>query len=105
VGREDVGGQQADHLVFKDTGVAWEIWIAATGDPLPLKGMADFAEDPRLRHMELTFTNWNFAPEIAGDRFTPKVGEDYEGIALVQRSRVLRHIPKDDGAAPATPSK
>ena len=35
---------------------------------------------------------------IAADRFTPHVGEDYEGIAMIQRAAILRH---DADAAPS----
>jgi hypothetical protein len=104
VGREAVDGQQADHLAFKDKGVDWEVWVAATGDPVPLKARSTFTGTKRLRDIEMTFSNWNFAPTIADDRFTPKVPADYEGIAMVQRARVLRNIP-DETPAPAEPVK
>jgi hypothetical protein len=102
VGREDLDGQQTDHLSFKDTGVAWEIWIPVAGDPLPVKAAAEFSDSSRLRKVDMTFKNWNLAPQIADDRFTPTVPADYEGIALVQRARVLRSMPHDDGAAAPT---
>jgi hypothetical protein len=67
---------------------------------LPLKARSQFTETKRLRQIDMAFSDWNFAPTIADDRFTPKVPADYEGIAMVQRARVLRNIP-DDAAAPA----
>ena len=105
VGREAVDGQQADHLAFQDKGVNWDVWVAATGDPLPLKFQAAFPDNKRLRKIVLTFSNWNFAPAVTDDRFTPKVPADYEGIAIVQRARVLRNIPEDAPAAAETPVK
>ena len=102
VGRETLDGKAVDHLAFKDKGVAWEVWIPAEGDPLPQKAIAELSEDPRLRKVEVTFTNWNLAPEVATNRFTPTVPADYEGVALIQRARVLRNLPPDDGQpAPA----
>jgi hypothetical protein len=102
VGRETLDGKTVDHLAFKDKGVAWEVWIPAEGDPLPQKATAELTEDPRLRKVEVTFTNWNMAPQIAANRFTPTVPADYEGVALIQRARVLRNLPPDDAAsAPA----
>jgi len=105
VGREAVDGQQADHLAFKDKGVNWEIWVAATGDPVPLKARAEFTENKHLREIDLAFSNWNFAPAIADDRFKPKVPADYEGIAIVQRARVLRNIPDEPPPAAAPVKK
>jgi len=95
VGRESVAGQQADHLAFKDHGINWELWIPTTGDPTPLKAIDEFPDGRRLRKIEMVFTNWNFAPSIAADRFKPIVPADYEGIAMVQRARVLKNVPQD----------
>jgi hypothetical protein len=101
VGRETVGEQQLEHLAFKDTGVTWEIWIPAVGDPLPQRTLTQFTENKQLRKVETTFKDWNLTPQIPQDRFSPTVPADYEGIAMVQRARVLRNMPKDEeGAAP-----
>jgi hypothetical protein len=105
VGREAIDGQQADHLAFQDKGVNWDVWVATTGDPLPLKFQAAFPDNKRLHKIVLTFSNWNFAPAVTDDRFTPKVPADYEGIAIVQRARVLRNIPEDAPATAETPVK
>ena len=101
VGRETAGDQQLDHLAFKDTGVTWEIWIPAVGDPLPQRTVTQFDDNRQVRKIETTFKDWNLAPQIPENRFSPTVPADYEGIAMVQRARVLRHMPKDEeGAAP-----
>ncbi len=106
VGREMLDDRQMDHLAFKDTGVNWEVWIPVDGDPLPQKAMAEFTENPRLRKMSLTFKDWNLAPQIPADRFDPTVPADYEGVAIIQRSRVLRNQPDDEqGGAPAADDK
>ena len=101
VGRETIDGQPTDHLSFTDTGVTWEAWIPATGDPLPKKGVAQFTEDRRLRRVELLFSDWNLSPQIADDRFNPTVPADYEGIAMLQRARILKNMPKEDAGAPS----
>ena len=93
VARETVDGKPADHLAFKDTGVDWEVWIPASGDPVPLKAIVKLTDTKRLRKVEVTFSDWNLAPQIAGDRFNPKVPADYEGIAMLQRARVLKNVP------------
>ena len=95
VGRETVAGQEADHLAFKDRGINWEIWIPATGDPVPIKAINEFTEGKRLRKIEMTFSNWNLSPQIGADRFKPAVPDDYEGVAMVQRARVLKNVPQD----------
>jgi hypothetical protein len=87
--------------------VKWDVWIAADGDPLPRKAIAEFPESKRVSRTETVFTDWNLSPQIADNRFDPTVPTDYEGVAIVQRARVLRDMPKDsaDQAKPAEPRK
>jgi hypothetical protein len=101
VGRETVDGQETDHLAFTDTGVKWEVWIPTTGDPLPKKGVAEFSENTHLRRVETTFSDWNLSAQSPDDRFKPTVPADYEGIAILQRARVLKTMPTDDAGAPS----
>jgi hypothetical protein len=101
VGRETVDGQETDHLAFKDTGVNWDVWIASTGDPIPMKLVSELTDEKRLRKIEVTFKEWNFAPQISAERFTPTVPPDYEGIAIVQRARVLKNVAADEPASTA----
>jgi len=101
VGRESVDGQETDHLAFTDTGVKWEVWIPTTGDPLPKKGIAEFSENRHLRRVEIAFSDWNLSAQIPDDRFKPTVPADYEGIAMLQRARVLKTMPPDDAGAPS----
>jgi hypothetical protein len=98
VARETVDGKQTDHLSFKDTGVNWDLWIPSTGEPLPAKATFELTDNKRLRKVELAFTDWNLSPQIANDRFTPTVPKDYEGIAMLQRARVLRNMPEGEAA-------
>jgi hypothetical protein len=94
VGREEVAGQSTDHLSFKDTGVNWEVWISASGDPLPQRAVAEFSDNKRLRKIDMMFKDWNLSAKIGDDRFSPTVPPDYEGVAIVQRARVLKNTAK-----------
>jgi hypothetical protein len=105
VGRETVGGRQADHLSFRDKGTEWELWVPVEGDPLPLKFVARFPDSKRLRKAESLFSDWNLAPDIPPDRFKPTVGPDYEGIAMLQRESILRHVPEGEAPADAPAKK
>lgn len=91
VGQEMIDSRSTDHVAFKDKGVEWEIWVPVEGDPLPVKAILRFPNSKRLRSADVQFSNWSLTPEIAADRFTPHVGEDYEGIAMIQRATILRH--------------
>jgi len=98
VGQEMIDGRSTDHVAFKDKGVEWEIWVPVEGDALPAKAVLRFPNSKRLRAADVQFSNWSLNPDIASDRFTPHVGEDYEGIAMIQRAAILRH---DADAAPS----
>ena len=63
--------------------------------------MRKFTDDKRLRRVELVFSDWNLSPQIADDRFSPTVPADYEGIAMLQRARILKNMPKEDAGAPS----
>ena len=91
VGQEMIDGRSTDHVAFKDKGAEWEIWVPVEGTALPVKAVLRFPNSKRLRAAEVQFSNWSLTPEIAADRFTPHVGEDYEGIAMIQRATILRH--------------
>jgi hypothetical protein len=98
VRREDVGGRPQDHVAFTDSGVKWDLWVAATGDPLPSRAVVELPNNKRLKKLDVTFRDWNLAANIPADRFDPTVPKDYEGIAIVQRASVLRNIPDAAGA-------
>ena len=102
VGRETMDGQPTDHLAFSDTGVHWEIWIPAAGDPLPKKGSVQVRRQQAPEENRVDVHRMESRTANPDDRFTPKVPSDYEGIAILQRARVLKNIPKDDSTAPAT---
>jgi hypothetical protein len=106
--RETVDGTALDHLAFADRGVSWEVWIPVTGDPLPRRFVATFPYDKRLRKADVTFSDWNFAPQASAERFDPKIPSDYEGIAMIQRAAVLANMApekQDKGEPAAAPKK
>jgi hypothetical protein len=98
-GTERIDGEATDRLSFKDKGVDWDVWVARSGDQLPRRARVVFTGDQRrLQSADVTFTRWDLRPSIPADRFKPSVPGDYEGIAMLQRSAVLRNLP-DEAAA------
>ena len=105
VGKENVGKTPAVHLAFKDVGVDWELWLPVQGDPLPLRLKVGQTARKGQPMIDLTFTSWDFAPQITDATFVPKVPAEYEGIALVQRAAAVKGnaaAPPAEPAAPAT---
>ena len=46
--------------------------------------------------VDVTFTAWDLAPKIDDATFKPKVPQDYEGIAVLQRIAAVRKNPAGD---------
>jgi hypothetical protein len=102
VGTENVGSTPCVHLAFKDVGVDWELWLPTQGDPLPkrLKILQKARKGQPM--VDLTFTGWDFAPQVTDATFVPKVPADYEGIAVVQRAAAVKKAAPPAAPAPDT---
>ena len=64
-----IGGVKCDHLVFSGPGVDFQVWVAATGRPLPRKYVVT---DPGIAgRLSVTsvMSDWNVAPALADARF------------------------------------
>jgi len=103
VGTEAVGGTPCAHLAFKDTGVEWELWLPAEGDPLPKR--LKIVQKGRTGQpvVDITFTAWDFAPQITDATFVPKVPAGYEGIAIVQRAAAVKKAAATPAEGPNAP--
>jgi hypothetical protein len=96
-GTENVGGTPCHHLAFRDVGVEWEVWLPVQGDPLPARFKTVDKHRTGQPLTDVTFTNWNFAPQTSDATFTANVPAEYEGIAILQRVAAVK-------AATATPA-
>jgi hypothetical protein len=47
--------------------------------------------------IDVTFNEWNLAPQTSDATFVPKLPADYEGIAVLQRAAAVKNT-----AVPAT---
>ena len=105
VGKENVGNTPAVHLAFKDVGVDWDVWLPAQGDPLPLRLKVVQKSRKGQPMVDLTFTSWDFAPQITDATFVPKVPAEYEGIAILQRAAAVKANASAPAAEPTAPAK
>ena len=97
-GTEQVGDTPCVHLAFQDVGVDWELWLPAQGDPLPKRFKVVQKSRSGQPVVDVTFTNWDLAPQLDDQVFVPGVPADYEGIAVLQRAAAVKN------AAPADPA-
>jgi hypothetical protein len=105
VGVENVGATQCVHLAFKDIGIEWELWLPAQGDPLPKRFKVVQTRRTGQPVVDVTFTEWNLAPQVTDATFVPKVPGDYEGIAVLQRAAAVKNNPPPAASpAPSAPA-
>jgi hypothetical protein len=104
-GTENVGETPCYHLVFRDVGVDWELWLPVQGEPLPkrLKTVGKLRKGEPVT--DVTFTSWNLAPQTSDAAFTPNVPADYEGIAMLQRAAAVKGAGAKPSADPAASPK
>jgi len=98
-GTEDVGGTSCYHLAFKDIGADFELWLPTQGDPLPKRFKVVQKKRTGQPVIDVTFKEWNLAPQTSDATFKPKLPADYEGIAMVQRAAAIKNTA--DSTAPA----
>ena len=104
VGKEAVGGTPCVHLAFKDVGVEWELWLPEQGEPLPRRFRVMQKRRTGEPVVDVTFTEWNLAPQVTDATFVPKVPAEYEGIAVVQRAAAIKNAPPADVPAEPPPA-
>jgi hypothetical protein len=103
VGRADVDGVSCDHLSFQDVGIDWQVWIPASGEPLPKQAQLTYKKRRGAPTTRITFKEWNLAPQVADAAFAKEVPSGYEGIAMIQRASILVNRPEDAPGSEAPP--
>jgi hypothetical protein len=58
IGRETVDGQAANHLAFQGEEVDWQIWIADSGHPLPLRFVITSKKEKGTPEFAVRLTKW-----------------------------------------------
>jgi hypothetical protein len=70
VGKTFIDGVKCDHLLFSRPGVDFQVWVADSGRPLPLKYVVTDTENPGRVSITTVMSDWNVAPAVADARFT-----------------------------------
>ena len=98
-GTEDVSGTRCYHLAFQDTGVDFDLWLPVEGEPLPKRFKVVQKRRTGQPVIDITFSQWNFSPQVSNATFVPKVPAEYEGIAMVQRAAAIKNTAATEPAA------
>jgi len=104
-GTENVGATPCHHLAFHDVGVEWEVWLPVQGQLLPARFKTVDKHRTGQPLTQVTFTNWNLAPQTSDATFTPNVPAEYEGIAILQRAAAVKSAAASPAPDPGPPVK
>jgi hypothetical protein len=83
VGTETIGGVACDHVAYTHPAVDWDLWVAASGDPVPKKFVVSNKTATRPRTTEVTFDKWTYGVDAPDATFTPEIPDGYERIQIV----------------------
>lgn len=103
VGTVDLNGVKASHLSFTTGETTWQLWVQEGSEPTILQAHLEYAARRTKPVHHMVFSNWRFGEAIADDMFVAKFGDDYEGIAMLQRAEDVT-AATDASAVEATPA-
>ena len=69
VGLTRVGGITCHQVALANDFIEWQLWIDAEGDPLPVKFVITYADEPGEPQFVARFLSWNLAPELPDEAF------------------------------------
>ena len=64
-----INGVKCDHLTFSRPGVDFQVWVADSGKPLPMKYVVTDTGYPDLLSISTVMSDWNVAPAVPDARF------------------------------------
>jgi hypothetical protein len=66
----DVGGTLTDHLAARTKDIDFQVWIARGEQPVPLRAVLTYKNEPGQPQFWARLTDWNFEPKIEASTFT-----------------------------------
>ncbi len=81
VGLTKVGGIACHQVALANDFIEWQLWIAAEGDPLPVKFVITYTDEPGEPQFAARFLSWNLSPELPDEAFQFDPPEDAKKIA------------------------
>ena len=83
VGKEVINGVQCIHLLFSRPDVDFQMWVADSGPPLPLKYVVTDTTTPELLSVAAVMSNWNLSPTVPDTSVTFVPSDGTKAISFV----------------------
>jgi len=84
LGVNNVNGVPCDHLAYSSVTDDFQVWVAHSGKPLPLKIVINHRTDPGSPEYIAVLSNWKFPKDIPASRFQPQVPKDAKRIEFMK---------------------
>lgn len=101
IGLGVIDGVECEHLAFRTPDTDWQIWIAASGPPIPHKYVIANKAVTGAPEYTVTIRNWKTDPQVAADAFTFKEPDKAKKTAL-RDMRDIDEIPAGVSPSHAT---
>lgn len=100
----DLNGAKAEHLSFTTGETKWQVWVSQGAEPVILQAHIEYgARKTRPTH-HMVFSNWKFGEPQGDDLFVARFGDDYEGIAMLQRAQEVTEATDATAIEKAAPA-
>jgi hypothetical protein len=78
-------GTPSHHLAARTDTVDFQVWIADGAQPVPLRIVLTYRNEPGQPEYRADFADWNFAPVITDATFTPPIPPEAQKVAFATR--------------------
>jgi hypothetical protein len=91
-------GTPAHHIAVRGETVDFQVWIADGAQPVPLRVVINYRDEPGQPQFRATLSDWNFAPAITAATFAPQFPDGATKISFAtQLAAGARRTSGDKG--------
>jgi hypothetical protein len=82
-------GVPAHHLAARGDTVDFQVWVRAGAQPLPVRVVITYRDEPGEPEYRAQFSNWNTRPSITAATFRPQLPPDTRKVAFAAQLMAL----------------
>jgi hypothetical protein len=90
VERTGILGAPAHHLAARGDTVDFQVWVKDGPEPVPIRVVLTYKDEPGQPEFRADFTDWNLAPAIADSTFSPQIPAGATKILFTAQLAALR---------------
>jgi len=95
IGLTNVGGITCHQVALANDFMEWQVWIDAEGDPLPVKIVITYTDEPGEPQFAARFLSWSLSPELPDEAFHFSPPEDARKIPASEMAARIQTQEED----------